>query len=319
MLTGAKSFEQNPIIGSRWLNERGLHAARVRFAHRSAQARRRRLASSVAADDLLTFERDGVVVRRNFLPEQSFNILREEIRATPLALKERFEGSSLLRKAAVTLHLRRCLPALAELLDMQDWGALIRLVGARDAAPDVHLQAVLQQAAPGARDPQSFLHADTFHPTVKAWFYLTDVEEESGPLQYVRGSNRLSKARLAWEHEKSLFARDADDRDTRQGSFRIAERELLAMGLPPPTSHAVPANTLIVADTFGFHARGIATRPSLRVEIWAFGRRNPFLPWKLLDRLTNAAGRERVAWRRRTGSLFDPAEASGLPNGPGVS
>jgi hypothetical protein len=42
---------------------------------------------------------------------------------------------------------------------------------------------------------------------------------------------------------------------------------------------AVPQNTLVVADTVGFHARGLSARPSVRVEIWAYGRRNPFLPW----------------------------------------
>ncbi len=47
--TGTKSFERNPIIGSRRLNEWGLHAARVALAHRLArgpppQARRADLA-----------------------------------------------------------------------------------------------------------------------------------------------------------------------------------------------------------------------------------------------------------------------------------
>ena len=51
----------------------------------------------------------------------------------------------------------------------------------------------------------------------------------------------------------------------------------------PPLAIAVPANTLVVADTFGFHARGPSARPTTRVEIWAMGRRNPFLPWAGLD------------------------------------
>jgi hypothetical protein len=32
-------------------------------------------------------------------------------------------------------------------------------------------------------------------------------------------------------------------------------------------------------DTMDFHARGASEHPSVRVEIWAYGRRNPFLPW----------------------------------------
>ena len=40
LLTGTKSFERNRVIGSRWLNEQGLHAARVGLAHRVAAMRR---------------------------------------------------------------------------------------------------------------------------------------------------------------------------------------------------------------------------------------------------------------------------------------
>ena len=50
------------------------------------------------------------------------------------------------------------------------------------------------------------------------------------------------------------------------------------LGLPQPTRFAVPGNTLVVIDTFGFHARGKSDRPTKRIE---FGpsRRTPFLPW----------------------------------------
>ncbi len=319
ILTGAKCFERNPIIGNLWLNTRGLHASRVRLAHYLAQARRTRLSREIAGDDVQAFARDGFFVRRNFLPDEMFQTLRDAIRDHSFALRERFEGTTLLRKTRVTARLRAEIPALSALLAAPAWNALIRLAGARDAASEVHVQAIPQHAAEAAQDPQSFLHADTFHPTVKAWFYLTDVEEAAWPLLYVRGSHRLDAARLAWEHTTSLVARDADDADTREGSFRVTAQALDSMGLPPPTALAVPANTLIVADTFGFHARGIAAYPSLRVEIWASGRRNPFLPWPVLDRLVHAAGRPRVAWHRRVGGMFDPAEAGAAAPGYAAS
>ena len=68
-----------------------------------------------------------------------------------------------------------------------------------------------------------------------------------------------------------------------QAGARDRARHLAALGLPPPQAIAVPANTLVVADTFGFHARGPSARPTTRVEIWAMGRRNPFLPWAGFD------------------------------------
>ena len=35
---------------------------------------------------------------------------------------------------------------------------------------------------------------------------------------------------------------------------------------------------LLIADTFGFHARAQASVPATRIELWAYGRRNPFRP-----------------------------------------
>jgi hypothetical protein len=187
------------------------------------------------------------------------------------------------------------------------------------------VQSILRHACSGPADPQTFLHADTFHPTVKAWLFLTDVAEDAGPFTYVPGSHRLTRQRLDWERCMSLSARHSPNPDDRQGSFRIDPAELASLGLPQPRSFAVPPNTLIVADTFGFHARGPSERPSLRVEIWAYGRRSPFLPWAaLVPWTTSALGRRSIwswnfgdalesaglkknRWRARTGvSAFDP-------------
>src|SRR5216683_966994 len=75
LATGTKSFERNCVIGSRRLNEWGLHAARVALAHRLASARRRKLAGLISMQDREAFERDGFVVRPNFLPSGQFAAL----------------------------------------------------------------------------------------------------------------------------------------------------------------------------------------------------------------------------------------------------
>ena len=68
------------------------------------------------------------------------------------------------------------------------------------------------------------------------------------------------------------------------------------MGFPEPRVFAVPANTLVVGDTFGFHARGPSTGRSLRVEICAYGRRSPFVPWTGLDPWTGPPWRGAACW-----------------------
>jgi len=82
---------------------------------------------------------------------------------------------------------------------------------------------------------------------------------------------------------------------------------LAALGLPEPRIFAVPANTLIVADTFGFHARGPSAGRSVRVEIWAYGRRSPFVPWPGFDFWSGAALARRSLLGWRLGDLLDRA------------
>jgi hypothetical protein len=326
LATGTKSFERNPVIGSRWLNERGLHTARVRIAGRIAEMRRRHLASLVSEADRAAFARDGFVIRPNFLPDTEFAELLRQVKAYRGMLREIGEGDTILRKIALDPKTLAALPALGRLLRHPEWRGLIRYIGSRDAEPVVWIQSILRHAHEGPADPQTALHADTFHPTVKAWLFLTDVAADAGPFTYVPGSHRLTPERLDWERRMSLAAPSSRDADTRQGSFRIEPGELAALGLPEPRIFAVPANTLIVADTFGFHARGPSAGRSVRVEIWAYGRRSPFVPWPGFDWWSGAAlarrsllgwrlgdmleraGVKPHRWRARSGiSAFDPA------------
>jgi hypothetical protein len=147
------------------------------------------------------------------------------------------------------------------------------------ARPLYYIQTISAAASDGLPDPQTELHSDTFHPSLKAWLFLTDVPEDGRPLTYVAGSHRLSPERIAWEQRRSIDVLEDGDRLSQRGSLRIKAHELEQLGLPQPTRFCVPANTLVIADTCGFHARGRSSRASVRVELWAYCRRNPFLPW----------------------------------------
>ncbi|HEX3884040.1 MAG TPA: phytanoyl-CoA dioxygenase family protein [Stellaceae bacterium] len=325
LATAAKSFEGNGLIGSRRLNQHGLHAARVALAHRVAESRRRRLAHLVAPVDRADFARDGFVVKPDFLPANVFAALLGELQAYRGGLREIAEGDTIMRKIALDPRVLAAVPSLRDVLQSPVWRGLIRYIGSRDAEPVVWIQSILRHAVDGPPDPQTALHADTFHPTVKAWLFLTDIDADSGPFTYVPGSHRLSPQRLEWEREMSVGAEHSPNADTRQGSFRMEEAGLATLGLPPPRVFAVPANTLVVADTYGFHARGPSAGRSLRVEVWAYGRRSPFVPWSGFDPWTAAglarrslagwqlgdlldrAGVKPHTWRARDGvSAFDP-------------
>jgi len=310
LLTGAKSFGDNSILGSPALNARGLHVGRLRAAHGLAWRRRARLASRLSAEHRAAFDRDGFVEIRDFLAPEPFRALRDEVAAHRGPAHEMVQGDTITRRVPLDPATLTRIPTAAALLAMPLWRDLVRYAGSYDAEPVTYIQTILNKVEPGPPDPQTALHADTFHPSVKAWLFLTDVAENAGPFVYVPGSHRLTPGRLAWERRMSLGAATAADLLTRRGSFRIAEAELAAIGLPQPRAFAVPANTLVVADTFGFHARGPSLVPSMRVEVWAYGRRNPFLPWTGLDVWSiDALGQRRAAAFLR---LSDRLQAAGI-------
>ncbi|WP_340315024.1 phytanoyl-CoA dioxygenase family protein [Rhizorhabdus argentea] len=283
LLTGAKSFRDNPLIGSERLNRRGLHARRVELARALAERRRVRLGKAADPADVAAFERDGFVMKRNFLAPDVFAALHRQLLAWKGPAREMVQGDTITRRYAVDPELLAAVPAMRAFVRDRRWRTLARYVASFDIEPLLYVQTILSQRLDAPPDPQTHLHADTFHPTMKAWLFLEDVAPEEGPLTYVAGSHRLTPQRLAWEQGRSLTAGKGSDVLSARGSLRITRDELASLGLPEPSAFAVPANTLVVADTFGFHARGHSERASTRIELFAYSRRNPFLPFAGFD------------------------------------
>lgn len=276
----AKSFEANPIIGSHRLNTLGLHRQRRQMADRMAAYRRSSLAARIDTDERAAFERQGYFIRHNALPDTVFRRLRDEVRALHAQGWEMRQGLAVTRRISLDRGVLRHNPACADFVADRSIRDLIGYASSNTGGITYQLQSILADAPTEDSDPQTRLHSDTFHSTAKAWMFLNDVNDDEGPFSYVPGSHTLTPARLEWEYHQSLNAACSPERMHREGSFRINEDELPALGLPAPVRFAVPANTLVVADTSGFHARCPSRRPSLRVEIYASLRRNPFLPWR---------------------------------------
>ena len=279
LFTGYKSFLDSPLIGSRRLNARGLHLWRVRVADALCRWRRRRLARLVRPEWLADFERDGFVAIPDVVPPDEFPALRAAILAYEGPAREMVQGDAITRRLAVDPAMLSEIPALRTLLARKDIVALLHYVASFRITPLHYIQTIVSGIGTPDADPQETIHADSFHASLKSWLFLNPVAADEGPFCYVRGSHRFTPERLAWEHRRSLADPAAIDRLSARGSPRVDDAGLAEMGLPPAEGLAVAGNTLVVADTVGFHARGLSEKPGERVEIWSYGRRNPFVPW----------------------------------------
>src|SRR5260370_14830925 len=117
----------------------------------------------------------------------------------------------------------------------------------------VYIQTILSQAAQGLPDPQTDLHTDTFHPTVKAWLFLTDVEPDAMPFVYVPGSHRLTPERLEWERHMSIAASHRLASGQHPLVPAISPSGPGELRPPPPAPVSPPAHTLNRADSFSVH------------------------------------------------------------------
>ena len=279
LFTQSKSFEANSVLGNSRLNQLGLHRFRVQFAAQMAAQRRSKLAKFIHPADVENFQKNGFIFRENFLAAEEFSQLKQELLTTPLETRETLQGDTVTRRMALDGKTLKHMPVTRQFLHSAKWRNLLNYVASFKVQPISYLQVIFSHVRKAKADPQTNLHSDTFHPSAKAWLFLEDVAEDEGPFVYVPGSHLLNPARLNWEQQKSEAITAKTDVMTRRGSFRVSESEILELGYAKPQAFAVKANTLVIADTYGFHARAKSLKPSVRIELWAYARRNPFVPW----------------------------------------
>lgn len=274
----AHDFHRNPVIGSALLNRLGLHVLRLLVSQALSAWRRLWLRHLLPREQWIAFHRDGFIVIRDLLPAEQFAELRQEVLAARGEVRECVQGDTLTHRLLLDEDTLAALPALRALSASPRFAGALRYVAARNAHPLLYVQSIRNGVREGAADPQKVLHSDTFHPTMKAWYFLEDVTADGGPFTYVPGSHRLDGRRLRWEYRRSCIAATLRDGYSEKGSFRFSEDDLDALGLGAPRAFALPANTLVVADTRGIHCRGPARPGARRLEIWAYSRLNPFNP-----------------------------------------
>lgn len=300
IFTQTKSFSKNRLLGNRWLNRLGLHVVRMILAHSIMRFRMWTLSRGIDPLHRQSYYDNGFILIPDFLSSPAHAALKREIYDARAEVRECTQGDTLTHRIMLDQETLPSLPRCQGILQWDEYRQLHRFAAGKRTAPISYIQTIKNKFIEGPPDPQKNLHSDTFHPTMKSWYFLDDVDESNGPFTYVPGSGRLTLARLKWEYHKSIEVSCDGDRYSANGSFRITAADAAQMQLPPAQAFKVNANTLVIANTHGFHCRGHATERSTRTELWTISRSNPFnplpgfdTPW--INHLQNSA---LSAWRR---------------------
>jgi len=278
-LSLAHDFRANPVIGSRLLNRLGLHVLRLLLGHAITALRWLMLRPMLSPEQRASFHRDGFLVLHEVLPATDFAALLRELDTVSGQPRQCVQGDTFTQRLLLDEQTLASMPVTASLWSRPEIADALAYTAAKNCKPFLYFQKIRNGMRPAVSDPQKNLHSDTFHPTMKAWYFLDQVDASHGPFTYVRGSNRLDWKRLRWEYRRSIGAASLEDGYSAKGSFRFGAQDLQALGLPEPESLTLPANTLVIANTFGIHCRGAAAPGSSRRELWAYSRFNPFNPW----------------------------------------
>lgn len=275
-----KSFVKNQLLSDPILNQWGIHSKRVKVVHQLAQARRKTLEKYLKPEDVSFFYEHGYICKENYLTVADFQALHDEVMQHSFETREMLQGNTVTRRMALDTQLVANFPAISQFTQQAEWNALLNFVSSFKSQAMHYVQVIFAKVNEELPDPQTSFHSDTFYSSAKAWLFLTDVDDSTGPFMYVPGSHKADEKRLAWEQYKAVqISEGAADELSKRGSFRIQPEQLKLFGFAEPIKFNVKANTLLIADTFGFHARAEATNRATRIELWSYVRRNPMIPF----------------------------------------
>jgi hypothetical protein len=280
------------------LSETHFHVARATAADWLNSARRATsLGFSLRGKAEQSLRDAGFAVVENFLTDNEFAAVRQEAheavemteRAVPIGERietgfgkqqphdwgfDRYDGGTLNR--FIDIDAAR-MPAINRFAHNEQVKRLCRAaIGTQLAPRRTMIYLTVNGNEERNHDLQKDMHRDSCFRKVKFWYFIDEVAPDDGPFVYVPGSHRMTRQRMDWEHEMARKnVRPGGFRDT---SFRIRDDELPALGLGEPTPLPVAGNTLVIADTFGFHRRGDAKPGSRRLSLYAQKKPWPFTP-----------------------------------------
>jgi hypothetical protein len=260
------------------MNRLGIQVARTIGARVVYNARPVPVDASII-DQVNEIKREGMVLLHDFLPPDQFEAMKQEclrlLEENPDKIADKYQGPTRNEAVMITGDLPKT--GFPNIYKFYDDPRLRGIMSAAEKRPisEANSYYALERLTQGPMDdqidPETILHSDIFFNTHKAWLYLDDVTLEHGPLVYVKGSNRIRALQLSGVYKESC--------DINTGSRRVEKEELDRLGLEE-TVVLCPKNTLVIANTFGYHRRLRGAPGFQRHAVHMMLRSHPFVFWR---------------------------------------
>lgn len=278
-------FSDDKVVASKLLNLLGVQVMRALAARLLYSVRRDHVVDSIK-EKAIQLRTDGILIWPNFLPPEDFEMVQQEfhsvIKGTDGTSKTHKQGSSTLSVISVNSFSEIRIPSTYEFLADQRLRAVLESAEKRpldDLWRYGQFEVLTQEEDAAQEDTESQLHSDIWFNTHKAWFYLDDVTKEDGPLVYLKGSHHLNLVQLYYLYGES-WKRSSESNPSR----RIPRAEIEHLGLAESVV-TCGKNTLVVANTCGYHRRLQGRAGRRRHALHLFLRADPFVAYSLRAKL----------------------------------
>lgn len=270
-------FTATKTVDNKLLNRLGLQSLRsvaARSIHQLLPSRTDAAVQEIAAE----LDHEGLVTLPNFLPADLFEKVREEcthlIQHNPDRIEIVQAGPNKVDIAKLSSFQPDEVPYALQFFCDPTLNALMRAAEKRPQCDQYAVRTIerLQQGPlDGEEDPETVLHSDCFFNTHKVWLYLSNVRMESGPLVFVKRSHRMTLRQIYFLYQESC--------QINRGSRRITQDEIQRAGFEE-TIVTCPKNTLVIANTLGYHRRLRGQPGHERYALHVQLRTNPFTWWR---------------------------------------
>jgi Phytanoyl-CoA dioxygenase (PhyH) len=273
-------FMTDKLIKAPFLNKMGLQVWRIKLANLIFRLKSNHIHKKYEQDMSKYFD-NGYIQLDGFLSDEEFAQVKKEF----LIIKETEDwrnykvnhGPNQIYMFDLNKLDRAKYPSVFQFLNNEKLVALFcgaekKNMKLDDGRVAIQFQYLVQGSDENIHDPETDLHADTFFNTNKAWLYFDDVEVANAPFVYVPQTNKMSLPnRLEREYNYSL-------EKNVKGSRRVTQEEMVEIGLEEKV-FTCKANTLVMANTLGYHRRLRGKAGYDRLTLAISVRFNPFNPF----------------------------------------